>query len=321
MGVVKASVSVEDISRQYYETAGYSMWITAMHVDPLELIASDDASGKFYRIGVQMGAGDTFTFDDPVEVAIAYQDVKAAAAALPVRFSDKSAALLAAGKNADGTDRVAKDLTPAGAAIRKAMEKTTAEAGATVLETEVSAPEADDETPAADPATGPTTTPKEASVDAAKMREALGLAADATDAEVSDAFAAQLTAATPPADKPDASALLSALPKDGGAMLIDPENYKTLVAMAAKGQTAFEQMQRNERDTVLGEAVREGRFPVARLATYSAMWDKDPASTKAYIELMPRNSVPVMASGFLGGEVSQNETDLAYEAMYGKAGV
>jgi hypothetical protein len=90
--------------------------------------------------------------------------------------------------------------------------------------------------------------------------------------------------------------------------------------MAAKGQTAFEQMQRNERDHVLGKAVTDGRFPVSRLSTYSAMWDKDPASTKAYIELMPKNSVPVMAAGFLGAEISQNDTDIAYEGVYGKAG-
>jgi hypothetical protein len=44
---VQASVSVEEISRKYYESAGYSSWITAMHVDPLELVVSDDATGKF----------------------------------------------------------------------------------------------------------------------------------------------------------------------------------------------------------------------------------------------------------------------------------
>jgi hypothetical protein len=50
------------------------------------------------------------------------------------------------------------------------------------------------------------------------------------------------------------------------------------------------------------------------------MWDKNPEATEQYIGLMPKNTVPVMASGFLGTEVSQNETDVAYEAMYGKVG-
>lgn len=313
-GVVKASVSVEDISRKYYETAGYSMWITEMQVDPLQLIAADDATGKYYRIPVEL-SGEQFTFGDPQEVAVAYQDVAAVAKAAAT-WADRKAALAAARKNPDGTDLIAPDVTPAGVAIRKVLET---KASTPVIETEVATPET--QTPDADPATGPTN-PKEASVDAAKMREALGLGPDATDAEVTEAFAAQATAApvTPPSTPPDTSALLSALPKDGGAMLIDPENYKTLVTMAAQGQHAFEQMQRNERDTVLDKACHEGRFPVARLTTYQQMWDKNPAATKAYIELMPKNSVPVMAAGFLGAEISQNDTDIAYEAMYGKAG-
>lgn len=310
-GVVKASVSVEDISRKYYETAGYSMWITEMQVDPLQLIACDDGSGKYYRIPVEL-SGEEFTFGEPQEVAIAYQDVQTAAKA-GARWSDRAAAYAVAGKNADGTDRVAKDVTPAGAAIRKALETK----AAAVIETEVATT-----TPDADPAPGPTTTPKEAlSVDKAKIREALGLAPEASDAEVAEAFAAQAAAAAPPPQPvaPDTSALLSALPKDGGAMLIDPENYKALVTMAAQGQHAYEQMQRNERDMVLGQAVKDGRFPVSRLSAYEGMWDKDPAATKAYIELMPKNSVPVMAAGFLGSEVSQNETDMVYDAMYPSA--
>jgi hypothetical protein len=312
-GVVKASVSVEDISRKYYETAGYSMWITEMQVDPLQLIAADDATGKYYRIPVTL-SGEQFTFGDPQEVAVAYQDVKAVAKAAAT-WADRKAALAAARKNEDGTDLVAPDVSPAGAAIRKVLETKAATA---TVETEV--PVAT-KTPDADPATGPTNPKEAASVDAVKMREALGLGPDATDAEVSEAFAAQAAASATPPNTPDPAATLTAIPPNaGGAMLIDPENYKALVAMAAKGQTAFEQMQRNERDVVLDKAVHDGRFPVSRLSTYAAMWDKDPASTKAYIELMPKNSVPVMAAGFLGAEISQNETDLAYEGVYGKAG-
>lgn len=320
-GVVKASVSVEDISRKYYESAGYSMWITEMQVDPLQLIAADDSTGKHYRIPVEL-SGDDFVFGDPQEVAVSYVDVKVAASA-PVKWGSRKVALLAAGKNEDGTDRVAPDVSPAGAAIRKAAEKPAA--AAAVLETEV--PTADlEETPDADPATGPTTTQKEASMDAAKMAEALGLSPGASKQEIADALAAQMSelTATPKGDPApvtsDPAATLTAISPDaGGAMLIDPENYKTLVNMAAQGQHAYEQMQRNERDAVLGAAVKDGRFPVSRLAAYSEMWDKNPTATKAYIELMPKQSVPTQLSGFLGAAVSQNETDQAYEAMYGKA--
>jgi hypothetical protein len=288
------------------------MYITAMHVDPLELIAADDSNGKFYRIPVEL-KGETFTFAEPQEVAMVYEDVKAAAAALPVRFADRAASLLAAGKKTDGTDLVAKDVSPAGAAIRKVVHKADA-APVVAIDTEVVTP--DPETPAAAPAPGPTTIPKEASVDAAKMREALGLGPDATIEEVSAAFASQIPV---PAAMPDPAATLAAIaPAQGGAVLLDPENYKTLLTRAAKGELAFEQMQRNERDAVLGSAVHDGRFPVSRLSAYEQMWDKDPAATKAYIGLMPKNSVPVMAAGFLGAEVSENETDRAYDDMYPK---
>jgi hypothetical protein len=313
-GAVKASVSVEDISRKYYESAGYSMYITAMHVDPLELIAADDSNGKFYRIPVEL-SGEEFTFGEPQEVAVAYQDVKTAAAALPVRFADRKASYAAAGKNEDGTDLVAKDVTPAGAAIRKAIEKTAAEAVPTVLETEVETTQ----TPDADPATGPTN-PKEASVDAAKMREALGLGPDATDAEVAEAFTAQVSASAPAARPPSAEAIdaMATLASSGQAVLVDKAQLAGLVDAARKGEIAYNQNRRNERDGFLKQAVIEGRIPVASLSAYEKLWDTDPEGTRKTVSLLARNIIPTSAAGFAGQPADLNEADMAYEAMYGK---
>jgi len=324
MAVVKASVSVEDISRRYYESAGYSMFITAMHVDPLELIAADDSTGKFFRIPVEL-SGEEFVFGEPQEVAVAYQDVKAAASAMPVRFSDRKAALAAAGKKEDGSDLVAPDVSPAGAAIRKAAEK--AAAPAAVIETEVPAVEKigqavpqNNQTPDADPAAGPTTTPKEASVDEVKMREALGLGPDASKDEVAKAFAAQFVPPQPEPSLDPVAALAAKLPAGERPILVDPENYKALLGMAVKGEQAFARVEATRRDQVLEKAAKDGRFPVARLSTYKEMWDKNPAETEAYINLMPKNTVPTLASGVLGQEISQNESDMAYAAMYGTEG-
>jgi hypothetical protein len=316
--VVKASVSVEDISRKYYESAGYSMWITEMQVDPLQLIAADDATGKYYRIPVEL-SGETFTFGEPQEVAVAYQDVKTAAKS-GARFDSRKVSLLAAGKKEDGSDLVAPDVSPAGAAIRKAAQKLEAAPG--VIETEVIAPEETTKTPDADPATGPTTTPKEASVDAAKMREALGLKPDATDEELRAAFAAQASAPAPtPTEEPDPLAALTAkLPVGEKPILVDPENYKSLVTMAAKGELAFAKTVKAEGKEFLESAAREGRFPVARLSVYQEMWDMDPEKTRAYVALMPKNTVPTMAAGVMGQEISQNESDAAYAAYMNEAG-
>jgi hypothetical protein len=315
---LRASVSVEDISRKYYEAAGYSMWITAMHVDPLELIAADDTNGKFFRIPVELKDSE-FTFGEPSEVAIVYENVKAAASALPYRWADRKAALAAAGvqdppappaepvvsSTIDAeivTPPIAPDVSPAGAAIRK-----------------MAATVADPKTPDAEPAAGQPNDPKEATmsdIDAAKLREALGLPADAelTEDVVKKAFTS-LT--SPPApETPAVSA--SAIPAESGAIVLDKANYEGLVALARKGEVAYQRMERNERDGYLKRSMEEGRFPVARLSAYEAMWDKNPAEAKALIELMPKNSIPTMSVGFLGAEVNTNEADAAYEGMYGK---
>jgi hypothetical protein len=304
---VKASVSVEDISRKYYESAGYSMWITAMHVDPLELIAADDTDGKFYRIPVEL-KGNDFVFGAPQEVAVVYQDVKVAASAIPYRWQDRVAALAAARKNPDGSDQIAPDVSPAGAAARKMA------APSPVLEVEPT------DTPDADPATGPITNPEEASVDAAKMREALGLKPDATDAEVQAAFASSLSApvpATPPSADIEA---MAALAGSGQAVLVDKAQLSQLVETARKGEIAYNQNRKNERDAFLSGAVREGRIPPASLSAYEKLWDNDPEGTRRTVSLLARNIIPVTANGFLGQELDTNESDSAYEAMYGKVG-
>jgi hypothetical protein len=327
-GAVKASVSVEDISRQYYESAGYSMWITAMHVDPLELIAADDSSGKFYRVPIEL-SGEKFVFGEPQEVAINYVDVKSAAAAKnPARWTNRKAALAAAGlKDGDMAEGgyvkpvpidappqaqaepvIAPDVTPAGAAIRKMA--------ATATQT----PEAD--------TSGSTAAPeKEAlSVDKAKIKEGLGLAPDASDEEMNVALAALTSGSgsTPPAATPaptgtDPASLLAAIPKGSGAIVLDGDNYKELLRKADLGVQANERVKLMERDAFLTKAMKDSRFPVAKLGDYQKMWDANPDATKAFIELMPKNAIPTSSVGLLGAEVDKNDADLAYEAMYGKA--
>jgi hypothetical protein len=315
---VKASVSVEEISRKYYESAGYSTWITAMHVDPLELVTADDGTGKFYRVPVEMDAKGAFSFGDPQEVAIVYQDVKSAASALPYRWPDRKVSLLAAGKTADGKD-LAPTTEPAPADPAPKVERRIPPADAIKR-----VASATTKTPDATPATGQPDKAEEATnvpFDAAKYREAFGLPDGLSDDEVK---AQALAALSPPpstpetkADEPDpTSALLSAIPKDGNAIVLDRDNYKALVEMAKRGDIAHEAMKRSERDSFLGAACKAGRFQPSRLDHYKQMWDKNPDETRAFVNLMPANSVPVVAAGSYGVDVDMNEADMAYAAMY-----
>jgi hypothetical protein len=323
-GAVRASVSVEDISRQYYETAGMSMWITQMHVDPLELIVADDSSGKLYRVPVQMGRGGTFEFGEAQEVAIEYKDVKTpagskAAASMPFRWQTREAAFAAAGVQ----ERTEVETTVAHATEEPHVERALPPSEAIKKVAAATATKTPDATPAA----GQPHKTEEASgmaIDAAKIREALGLSADAP---LSDEAKAELLTAlglSDPAPAPtgatDPAALLAAIPQGAEPIVLDRSSYGELLKRADLGVQAFEEMKRGKRDSFLDQACRDGRFPVSKLGDYRAMWDKNPDATRDFVMLMPRNSVPTMASGLFGVEQALNEADAAYDA-YMKGGV
>jgi len=328
---VKASVSVEDISRRYYESAGYSTWITAMHVDPLELVVSDDADGKFYRVPVEL-KGSKFEFGEPQEVAIVYKDVKSAAAALPYRWDNRAAALSAQG--VDESQAVTAKPGPP-----PAVEFTAPATGSAEPKVERELPPAEaikrvasatTKTPDADVAAGQPDKAEEATnvpFDAAKYREAFGLPDSLSDDEVRAQALAALTPTTPttseakPAETtgPDPAALLAALPENAGVIVLDKDNYQTLIEKADQGVQALAMARAGERDSVLRQAMHDGRFPPAKLSHYAAMWDKNPDATREFVGMLPKNSIPTqLTSGLLSSEFDKSEADTAYEAVYGK---
>lgn len=353
---IMAKVSAEDISRAYYQTAGYSNWITALHVDPLELVTCDDTSGDYYRVPITV-SGDTVEFGDRVQVQVEYVDVKTPSGGNKVKarsvvyaddsgqarlsaftWSDRASALDLVGGEPpvtpsqadDGgtTPPIAADVTPAGAAIRKMAAAT----GAT-------------QTPPADTAGGPVSTTQEASgmpFDAAKLREALGLAETASADEALSAFAGalsslgggQTTNATDPAQAA-APAALSATPPaaptgpvsvpqlaDGNRpILLDPSQLASLQESARKGETAWAQLRRNERDGVIDNAIRLGKFPAARREYWVQLWDRDPDGTRQAVDALAANVIPVLSQGYLGDDAAQRSaSDQAYEGLFGKEG-
>lgn len=364
---IQARVSAEDVSRAYYQTAGYSNWITAMHVDPLELVTCDDSTGDYFRVPVTLGSDDEFEFGEPVKVKVEYVDVKTPASGDKVKataavytddtgtmrlssiaWTGRDAALDIVGgeprpdvltqlATADAIKKqggqatpeqaavmeaavsVAPDVSPAGAAIRKMAAAT--------------------QTPTADPAAGPTTTEQEASrmpFDAAKLREALGLSPDASADDALTAFAGALstlgggTAATEPTTTPTTTTdTLSAggpvtVPQlaDGNRpILLDPSQLSQLQESARKGETAWAQLRRNERDGVIDDAIRLGKFPAARRDYWVRLWDVDPDGTRSAISALAANVIPVLSQGYLGDDAAQrSQSDQAYEGLFGKEG-
>jgi hypothetical protein len=76
---VDAAVSTEDVRRAYYEGPGgdeWALWIREVHIDPQELIFTNDETGSLERVAYTID-GDEVAFAEPIEVRIVYQDIAA----------------------------------------------------------------------------------------------------------------------------------------------------------------------------------------------------------------------------------------------------
>jgi peptidoglycan hydrolase-like protein with peptidoglycan-binding domain len=177
---------------------------------------------------------------------------------------------------------------------------------------------------------------KGAGMDPAKIREALGLSADASDDEVKSSLAAAgLASESPPEGSADAAGDNSAdANTDAGtdaapgpvsaksgtansgtvilASSVWDETQKTI-----KSLTAFvDKTKRDERDMVIAKAVTEGKFTPAQKTHFSRLWDADPEGTRALIANLTKNSaLAVMASGYAG---NAEDADADYVALFGK---
>lgn len=160
-------------------------------------------------------------------------------------------------------------------------------------------------------------------MDPAKIREALGLAAAASDDEVKSALASAGLGTSPPSPDPDpapenppapaaAPAPKPALVNASGTMQVDvaaweerEQRLTRLEAQAAEGR-------KKERDQIIAQAVTEGKFPPARKEFWVRLWDADPEGTRQVIDSLAKNVMPVMASGYAG----DIEDDEAFDAEF-----
>jgi hypothetical protein len=203
--------------------------------------------------------------------------------------------------------------------------------------------------PVDDPAEPPSTPAAEAveptetreavqmNLDPAKIREALGLSADASDDEVKAALgAAGFTAQKPPPTEPQPNPAPNPSPTEpapqpaepspqlvnaAGMMHVDAsawqereDRLKRLEAQAARQREA-------ERDQVISQAVVDGKFAPARREHWARMWNADPEGARQLIDSLARNVVPVMASGYDGdGEDLDNEYASLFPPSYTRKG-
>lgn len=249
---VAVSVTTDDVRRKYYEQAPWSVWIEEMELDPLTLLTVDDDSREYARIPVTIGDGDgedAVSFGDPVRVIRQFVEAPAVAASANTRLTFASRA-----ESRPGTSPT----------------ETT--------------------TPAATPAPGsPAPNQEGPGMDPVKLREALGLAAEASDIEVSAALAVAglttkvgepTTPVTPPAPAAPAA-------PPAGTVLTDEAALAELHVAAALGREAHARQQREDRERAVKAAVQSGRIAPVRAAHWLTLLEADPGSADVLASLEP----------------------------------
>lgn len=178
--------------------------------------------------------------------------------------------------------------------------------------------------PVASRANGPTNR-KVSAMDAVKLREALNLPADATDDEVRAALSSGglgAPVAPPPANTTETvdPSKLAEMAEQTGAVLVDTDFLRQLRESAMKGEQAFDSMRRQERDGIISQAVKDGKFPMSAAGNWAKLWDADPEGTRKAINNLARNVIPVVSAGYAQSMDEISETDMAYNGLYGEAG-
>jgi ATP-dependent protease ClpP protease subunit len=177
------------------------------------------------------------------------------------------------------------------------------------------------------PAEPPETTNQEGTdlmSDTLNLRERLGLKADASDEEVtakldavlknSEAPAEEETTETEEVEETDTEETVAA----PGTVLVDEDQFNALKAAAEQGQQARAQQLAEHRNTLVSNAVADGRISPARKADWLATLEKDPGA-EATLNTLPKGLVPVEAKGYTGslGDVGESDDDAVYNKLYG----
>jgi hypothetical protein len=273
---VLATATVEDVRREFYDTAPWTQWICEVQLDPLQLIVCDDESGNLFRVTVAVD-GDTVTFGAPVPVKRVYEDAPAPA-------------------------------TPA-AAAKSVVYATRAESRPGTAPTQTPSASAD----------GPTEHNQEGTMSLsdeqfASLRTKLGVTDENADADTVlaalDEALAERTQDLP--ERPPVTAPVAA----EGTAVIDAEQLQQLQVAAAAGQAARDQQLAQDRDRLLDDAIRAGKFSPARRQHYAAAWASDPEGTKETITKLSPGLVPVEASGY-AGDTEAEDGGAEYAQLFG----
>lgn len=177
------------------------------------------------------------------------------------------------------------------------------------------------------PAEPPETTNQEGTdlmSDTLNLRERLGLKAEASDEDVAAKLDAVLKNSDAPAEEPDEGDEPDEEKTDEptqapGTVLVDEGQFNALKAAAEQGVQARSQQLAEHRNTLVTDAVNDGRISPARKADWLNTLENDPGA-EATLAGLPKGLVPVAPRGYTGslGDVHEDDDDATYNNLYGK---
>jgi hypothetical protein len=177
----------------------------------------------------------------------------------------------------------------------------------------------------------------------------LGLSTDASDADLQQAVTARIlaeSAPTPqpapaPGDTPTPPAAPATTPsgpqpappsnsteEDDDADVTDSDDvevvdvaaYRALVARAQSADQLEEDARIRDRDNLIAVAIRDGKFPPSRRTHYASRYDTDPDATRAAIDRMAKNVVPVKERGVDASDDQMEASDAYPTEWLGRPG-
>jgi hypothetical protein len=306
---VAASVTTEDVRRAFYGSPlgdGWSMWIEEMQLEPLQLIVMDDDKAVRSRIPIVVGDGDgtdAVSFGDPVPVVVRYDDVAASVAAASAPRPGNTIRYASRTESRPPLTPAQRMAEVAAAAARQKTSPTAVAAGASS-----------------------TTEGAGMSTDPAKLREGLGLAPDSSDEDLKAALLAASgasastntpttapapTTSTAPESTPAAEPVAAATQKVAGTMLVDASAWDASQERIKRLEAEATRRAHDERDQVIAEAVKDGKFAPARTEHWRGLWDKAPDQTREVIAGLQKNVIPVDSLGFA------DDTDASIDDEFG----
>lgn len=166
--------------------------------------------------------------------------------------------------------------------------------------------------------------------DAAKLREALGLQADASDDEVKAALTSSgLVASQPeppqpapeptPAPQPEPAPEPQLVAASGvnapGTVVLASSVWEETQNTIKRLSAYVDEAKRGERDKVIASAVEQGKFTPAQKPHFAKLWDADPDGTKALIDgLTPNSALAIAASGY--ADLEDKEFDREFAGLF-----